>query len=433
MPNIINQRLAARYHQNQVAAMQRLDRFALWIGRRHSGMLRQLTGLAAEDLPAGLAAMEAQRIWGASHQAMRTAIWDTLQAEIDYAHKTTVHAILRTVPMIWFAKLHPALAWLTTAGRRRTAEDVTPGPIEYDYAYEPIVPWKTDPQTTREQAREIIESTLFPPPTEEQARQWLMTPTNGMTWDQRFDRYSSQDQQSILSELTTGISTGENVAGLRRRLMPLVNNETYRAQRIARTEGRRVSELAQQQIIQECGDLIAAQQIIAVMDQFTRPEHAIRNGKVYHRQADGTFVADDGQFLPDLPDEINCRCMSVPILEAPEEFLNDPALRKEFVTATADAIPDPAAYSEWFARADTTARLHAVGVRRYAEMQRRLGREPEWIDFVDENGKLLKPSQIRNEGEADRQARRERVAAVMAEREQLYREVYGRGMFLPKL
>ena len=212
---------------------------------------------------------------------------------------------------------------------------------------------------------------------------------------------------------------------------------SYKAQRIARTEGRRVAEQGGMEAYQGMGDMLEGMQILAVMDQATRPEHAARNGKIYRPLPDGRpgeFYDEHGIPLPELPDAPNCRCTSIPVLKPPKEFDEDPRVKAQFMDAQRQNIPDPAAYTEWWAGTEEKNRREAVGTRRYQIVDDRLpvGQRPEWVDFIDENGRLLGIKELKAEKAADREDRQALVRMVLAEREQLYREVAGKGFLTPE-
>jgi len=429
MPNVIDQRLAARFHLWQIASVGRADRLANRVGRTLAAVAREAAAIAAEDRPPHETRLAVERAVAAAQARAYAETREGLVSLADAGHREAVAVLMRTVPLAWFAKLHPRLAWLAQSPPRRTAEadgEVFTNPLDYEYDFEPVVPWRTNPRVAREEAMTLIRSLLFPSPSPERVGQWLAYSIGGMTWDHRFRRYEEQDRAFILGQLTDGIAAGENVRQLRQRMLPVVDGTIYRAQRIARTEGRRVGELAQQEALGSLGDLISGQQIVAVMDQWTRSHHAARNGKVYQRQANGSFVADDGELLPQLPDEPNCRCMAVPILAPPTEVLDNPALAAQFRTSTGDQVPDPAAYTEWFRRADTEKRQAAVGVARYRSVAT-AEYEPDWLDFIDADGRLVPVAQLRRESAGDRQARRDAVRRVLSEREGLFRQVYRQG------
>ncbi len=123
-----------------------------------------------------------------------------------------------------------------------------------------------------------------------------------MTWEQRFDGLSRliTDKKLAFEEIVRGYSEGEGIAKIRKRLEPVVGGIKASAQRIARTEGMRVAEAMQRSTWSNLGDMMVGAQVIAVLDERTRPEHATRNGRIYYRQpAIGQRSMAE---LPDLPD-----------------------------------------------------------------------------------------------------------------------------------
>jgi len=148
----------------------------------------------------------------------------------------------------------------------------------------------------------------------------------------------------------------------------------------------------------------------------------------HHSATDGLPLIGE---LPDLPDAPNCRCWSAPVLRPPEEFENDPAVRAEFQTAQGASVPDPAAYDQWFDRVDEGRRKMAVGARSYNTMKEKLAgsRPPEWTDFIQPDGRLLKPKQLREESEFERAKRKEFVRLSIRERENLLKQVSSRSFF----
>ena len=70
-----------------------------------------------------------------------------------------------------------------------------------------------------------------------------------------------------------------------------------------------------------------------------------------------------------------------------------PVLAPEQAGAVAETdqgkiIPDMGAWADWFNQADERRRKLAVGARRYAEVEAKMGRQPVLADFVDEAGLL---------------------------------------------
>mgnify|MGYP003871281769 CR=1 FL=1 len=288
-----------------------------------------------------------------------------------------------------------------------------------------------DPSLSPEQAKALIDAMLFPPPTAEEVERALRDPgPGGLPWDERLKRWEHMTRQAMLNELTVGLASAENVDQLRRRLKPLADGLAWKAQRIARTEGRRVAERDYQDRLAGLGDLLDGQQIVAVMDEWTRPAHAARHGRIFRRGADGVFRDERGGVLPDLPDAPNCRCMTIPVLAMPEEFRGDPAARAAFETAAGRLIPDPASYADWWERAGRKERSTAVGAKRYQAVRDLVGREPEWTDFLGPDGELLSVAALRSETPARRQERKTEVEAILDARRRMFQSVASRGYAL---
>lgn len=237
----------------------------------------------------------------------------------------------------------------------------------------------------------------------------------------------------MLSHLVQGLVAGENVDQLRARLEPFADGLAYKAQRIARTEGCRVAERAGRSGYEQLGGMLQGLQIVAVMDEWTRPHHAARNGRIYLRGPDGLYRDDAGQLLPDLPDEPNCRCMTIPVLQTPEVLKRNPAALAAFETAAKELIPDPASYRDWWAGASERERMIAVGVKRYQAMRDLLAsepmpREPEWADFIDPKGRLIPKETLQAESPTDRANRRRKVDELLAQRQRAFQVVASTGL-----
>ncbi len=162
-----------------------------------------------------------------------------------------------------------------------------------------------------------IDDALFPPIPRKRAEVLLKQSIwgDGLTWEQRLSGMGRhRDFAGIAETLASAVAEGENVERITRRLATVVDGPVYSARRIARTESLRVAELGQRESWRHVDDLIEAVQVIATLDSATRPSHEDRNERIYRRQPDGSFVADNGDLLPQLPDEPNCRCFSTPIL-----------------------------------------------------------------------------------------------------------------------
>jgi len=419
-PSVIDQRLASKALQRQVAVLERSERLARSTGKAYDRLLADLLALAAsEPRQADLVRLAEAEIATALRRA-RNTIEDGLVRLIRWAHQQAAGTLLKTIPLGWFRALEPIrLAELPEAEGPELDFDDPLGPIRRR-------------EMSREEAMDLIRSLLFEPPSAEDTERWLRQPVgDGKTWDQRLAAWDQQARDRMLPQLVESISAGESLVDLRKRLEPITGGVRYKAQRIARTEGRRVAEAAQMAADEQLGDMLAGRQWMATLDMWTRPDHAARHGKVYDRQPDGTYQARDGELLPDVPLGPNCRCITSAVLTPPEEFANNPALRARFKNASGNLIPDPAAYIRWFDQANEAQQKTAVGVRRYQAAKNRLGYEPQWQDLIDEKGNLLPIGRIQAETGAERAARRQAVDAMLLEREALYKEVSRHGFVRP--
>lgn len=426
MPNAIEQRLASRLARQKIAMLGRSERAAVAVGRVYSQLLRDLLALAGGDGVTEAVLREARDVTEAAATAARETVRRDLAASVKASRKAAIDVLVGTLPLRWFRAVAPELAAAALPEAVLPERDPGTGGVSAEYDFEPIARRRI----SRDEAMALIRELAFHPLSDAEVEAYLAGGANGIAWDERLRHWDSQARGQMLSQLVEGVSLGEDVTGLRKRLQPIAEGVAWKAQRIARTESRRVAERAQVDTYAELGDMTSGMQVIASLDQWTRPHHAARHGKVYRRRADGGFVADDGEPLPELPDEPNCRCYLSPLLAPPEEFLKDPALRAEFANDQNDVIPDPAAYTQWFSQATEKDRALAVGVRRYRAMERRLsgtGQRPEWPDFLDSEGRLLSVAAIRGEKEDARAKRKTEVAAVLDRREQLYREAAGKG------
>ena len=400
-----------------------VTRAAKRVAAVYRGIATPLAELAAQVGFVGLGTLRL-RI-GQLFDKARAEMADVLRDVGVLGYKTAADSILVAIPSEWL----PVFAGLAAAKARSQVSEATlpqPGTAPWDvgYEWEPVV----QGAITGEEARSLIKSLLFPPPTEEQVKDWLRTAIpGGLSWDQRLRRWEEPVRQAMFNELVAGLVAGENIDQLRARLEPLADGIAYKAQRIARTEGCRVAERAGRTAFAGMGQLLQGMQIVAVMDEWTRPHHAARNGKIYWRKPDGTYRDDMGQPLPDLPDEPNCRCMTIPVLDVPPAWRDSPAWRTAFETATGKLIPDPASYEDWWRWADERVRMEAVGIRRYQVLRDKLGRPPDWVDFLGPDGRLLPVDVLRKESPQEHERRRFQIELAITQRRALYQTVASTG------
>lgn len=440
----IDQRLAAHYHTRQIDNVSRADALAALVGLLFDRAFEKLvtTAAGAKSRASVVERSEAiaEKVW----QDVLREVGAGLRKQTVWGYESGVDAFLNSVPLRWFKVINPLLPEdidpVRSPADLASPSDLTGLLVGVGVDVEPVQKVKY----TKKEKKAIIKELVFPPLTKERVEKIVYSPApDGETWDTRLQRWSKRvaSPEMVAQQLANGYSQGENIQQLRKRIQPLVGNQRSAAQRVARTEARRVAEMAQRESWAQIGDMLAGAQILAVLDQNTRPHHAARNGTIYWQRgsrARGPYLDE----IPVLPDEPNCRCTAVPVLQPPEEFLNDPAVRAQFKNAGAEAIPDPAAYSQWFKNADLSKRKKAVGAKRYETIRKIVNagdgdageaREPEWIDFIDpKDGKLLTVERLARETSDERAARRQAMATLLAQREQAIRQVAEKGFVVPE-
>lgn len=384
----VNRRLAAVFHQRQatlvVAAISRGRR----VHKRVRELVRQAVAVAASR---GLAAMhELRQAIDRIVDAAVDIVHDELVAQARQGWETAVGAIVNTVPVEVLGRL-----WERGPVREARLE---------------VRPVDLLTGIPRAVAGRYVAQMIFPQPDADTVERWLTErPPGGMNWDERLRRWANTTRAAMLNELVIGIAAGEAPDDLEQRLRPLADALAYKSERIARTEAVRVAQRANLAACRQLGNLLSGYQVIAVMDAHTRPHHATRHGRMYWRGEDGLFRDSDGNLLPDLPDEPNCRCMTVPVLDYRE--VGDLTTAGTLVRASGHMPPAPsvAGYDVWWDNATAQERMAAVGVQRYRTAQAVLGREPSWFELVDQTGRLLSPEELLAETP---EARAQRVAAV---------------------
>ncbi|WP_347245369.1 phage minor head protein [Thermogutta sp.] len=402
--------LSARFHQRQVKVVR--DSIAL--GRE----IRQLVARLAKDavhaaLDSGL---NLRALCDRLDVLVRRAIAEIRDKLVAFGKQSFTSAVLA------FVKAMPkeALAALLRTERTQEAEEIA---VVARYELEGV---------PRSELEAAVQRLLFEPPSREQIENWLRTSLpGGKSWEERLQSWAEQTRGAFLTQITQGLAAGETPDQIEQRLRPFADSLGYKSERIARTEACRVAERANLAMCDQLGDMVAGQQIFAVMDEWTRPHHAARHGRIYWRQPDGVYRDDQGNPLPELPDEPNCRCMTVPVLKPPDALMGNPDAMDAFRRETQVLIPDPGSYTDWWERASEKERMTAVGVKRYQTVRKLLKRDPEWIDFLAPDGSLLSISQLRSENAEQRRARRLQVEAMLAKQRMAYRQVAATGWTQP--
>lgn len=435
MSRQINERLAALISQRQVTALTELQRIDNAIDKHMRWPIERLAELIAGDEPLPRKLLGFSEIMQRLIDDMRQTVNTKMHHFAAWSHRSAAEALVKAIPRSWLLTKVPLQArfelestkpvkrgWLLMrAGELRLVYEEDTSPKPFGVPIEPLA----KPVLLDLDKDEVLQSILFPPPSAKEVAQ-IIARTG---WEERFTNLSRliTDKRALFGQLVTGYSEGENLKQLKTRVLPLVAGVQASAKRIARTEAMRVAERLQRRAWEPLGEMLAGAQILAILDERTRPEHAARNGQVFYKYPKGNQKGMDQ--LPDLPDGPNCRCMSVPVLEPPEEINTDPVFKAQFQNAQGVGFPDPAAYDEWFAQADERQRMVVVGVKRYREMEAILAgqRQPEWTDFVTAAGKLMPINDLRNEDVVARIARKQSVQSVIDARTRLLKQMAEKG------
>ncbi len=386
----VNARLFAKMHLRQVETLIRLATIENSIGLVFDAVVPQLVALIASKSPAPKQEAFARIIQEASNKA-KSQLRASLIQHAQLSHESAVDVLVKSLPKQLFERMavieQREESFTTNLGVSIVdTEEPSPEPNEYELANS--VAMLNAPPTTRIDKRalphavgthaitkNVLEDSidvprllakpkltadekqsvriqvLFPPPTELEVRRIVSqgrsvtgpSGTSFQTWEQRFDWMSSQiaDKKIAFNEIARGFAEGNNITQIRQKLEPLVGGIKATAQRIARTEGMRIAEQVQRSTWGVFGDMMIGAQIVAVLDERTRPEHATRNGTIYYRvPAPGRKSMAE---LPDLPDAFNCRCMTIPVMEPPAEYLTDPAIREAFDKTASPGTGSPPA------------------------------------------------------------------------------------------
>jgi len=440
--SIIDQRLAAEMHKRQIETLVKAEGVANRVSDGIEEAASRWVQMMASDVDISIRLRVGSRLWYNHFMGIAPTLDDQFRRLIGWSHQEQVAVYAAVIPRRWFRKVSPEVAAIPNLEEivqpPLPSRDVTvPGQLgapdlRAAVSTEPIAE-RTERMSDEEWQR-VLSEVVFQPPSRAEVEQMLHTKgPDGISWQGRFEQLSRRitDIDRMSQELIVGYANGENLQQLKKRALPLVEGIQASAKRIVRTEGLRIAEQVQRRSWDGLGDMMVGAQVLAVLDQNTRPEHAARNGTIYYEQP--TSGQKSMAELPQLPDQPNCRCWSTPVLQPPKELENDPDVAAAFANDQGAGIPDPASYDNWFASADRERQIMAVGARRYRAVEDLLRglRPPEWTDFIDEDGKLLPISKINSESPADRATRKFEVGEVIRRRGEQVKAIAAKGFVLP--
>lgn len=406
--------LTARFHQRQVAVV----RDSITLGREIRQLVARLAKQAVEEAMS-VRGFDLRELNNRLDVMVSRALADMRDKLADFGRRSfesAVRSLLKAMP-------RDVLVAIVQPRQQQEAEE----PIEVRGR------WELE-GLPRGELEAAVKSMLFDPPNRDEIDNWLRTSLpGGKSWDERLKAWVEQTRAAFLTQITQGLAAGETPDQIEKRLRPFADGLAYKSERIARTEACRVAERANLAMCDEISDMIAGQQIFAVMDEWTRPHHAARHGRTYWKKPDGTYRDDQGNLLPELPDEPNCRCMTIPVLNMQDIVAETPTLAAGVYTAMA-AIPKTpigAGYEDWWKTASEKERMTAVGVNRYRTVKKLLGRDPEWFELIDAEGKLLPVEVLERETQEERMKRVEAVKAQILQQELAHLGLTRTGGILP--
>lgn len=203
--------------------------------------------------------------------------------------------------------------------------------------------------------------------------------------------------------LASGLAAGTDPNEIAKSIAPYVKSYIDAAKRLLRTESARVHSEVLEHTFEQYDDLIVGYQIIAILDDRTRPHHATRHGKIWyvHKQP----RASD---RPQLPDEPNCRCTYTVLL-------------RDGVRRPGVPLPSSRLYSTWFDRQSVATKQRIVGKSRWNAVKEKIAR-PSWNDFINPStGRLIKTDTLTKKSAAQIKRTRDNINSRQKKQAELAR------------
>lgn len=442
--SIIDSRLAASQHLRTIENLISVERVVKGVEKIFDDAFRAVSLMVVSGEVKDMR-QAARLTFQNAFTTSRRTIFDDFRKLAKLFYDNAVDSLVGAIPRNYFRLASPTLFMFESFDatendklaflRQLIAADNADGiAINVDNTAEPIARSKVK-NLSDDEWRSVLDRIIFKPPTEERAEDILnQADEAGRDLRNRLELLSRKisDVDGLVNRMTRDIANGDNLQQMERKARPFVNGIKSSAKRIVRTEGMRLAERMQRETWGSLGEMMIGVQILAILDQNTRPAHATRNGTIYYRRPERGQLSMFTD-LPLLPDEPNCRCWSTPVLRPPKELGNDPVLQAKFVNNTGSNIPDPTTYDQWFANVDSGRQKLAVGSRRFAEVEKLLdgSRNPEWTDFISgEDGGLLSTQQIANESPLQRILRKKQVADLLDKRRERIGDIATVGFIL---
>jgi len=330
MPNRITGLLIARHETQQVNAWLRADRAAMAVEREIRAAWREFLDLLAQYPSGGLIIYQlARRLFHGLPDRIRSRIRDELVAIAKWSARQTGAMMGKTLPTDYLRaasmvrvknekpinrlRVGTVLAGLHDWNLSHSNVNPFPGLVEEapapstgiiqlavnalgleptDYADPFREPARAE--MTDERKREIFTRLLFPQPDQDWTNRILALVMQGQTWYQALDasmRAAEYGPDRLANIVATGYALGKSQRDIATDVLPWVDGLRWRGARVARTFGLAVAGRAQREMHEQVDDLTIGFMVRATLDERTRPAHRLRNGTVFYRQPDGSFLS----------------------------------------------------------------------------------------------------------------------------------------------
>lgn len=423
---LIQDRITGRLHNRKHEAIVQADHAAGDIERHVTGLWAELWRVLRIDHGYHANYLRAREVLRQLEPLLIKSVADQLASAIAWGYRSAADIYIETLPV-------PYLVWSASRRRRRPMvedeDDDDPGAIFFRWAQQRfgirnLLTRLTGDDLTSNQRKDFLQQLLFPAPSQAAVFQLLtQRAADGRNWMDRIKTIVAGYQPEYLATLLAhGVSEGKSLREMAVQVQPVVGGIRYKAMRIVRTENLRVAEAMNRRSTEQLGDLHAGYQIRATLDQRTRPKHVARNGLIWYKDGGQEMrvalrMADDH-----LPDEPNCRCWLSTLLAPPR--IRSQSQREAMEVLSRSPVPDPQVITDWYDSQLERVRRQAVTPTRYNVMQDKLGRDPQWAEFIDpDSGDLLPIEVLQAEAPAATMRRRFEVERRIAQRKDLLREV----------
>jgi len=185
----------------------------------------------------------------------------------------------------------------------------------------------------------------------------LTTPFEGHKLGTWFNAYSKSVRIGMMGAVKKGISAGEDLPTIGRRLRKVTSLKRKQAEYIARTAVSSVVNNAKEAVFAQNKDLVKEIQYVSTLDTQTTLICINLDGQI--------FVVGRG---PRPPMHFNCRSTTIPVISSWKEFgvKAPPPATRAMMTG---AVPEKTTYKTWLRKQSKATQIKVLGKRR-AELYR---------------------------------------------------------------